>query len=295
MGCFRLGAPGSGTVIDMEEKGKNLFKKGEEFTSLYRRVEDFTKEILKDNESLRYRMVGLEEENKGLKERMGDTEDMSLVKRVERLEHERDEILHRYKEVEKENIDFAKRYVEIEEENNNLANLYVASYQLHSTLDFKEVLQTVKEIVINLIGSDSFAVYLIDQKTGELSAVANEGLEEEAIPPIKFGTGVIGRNLAEDEGVYVSEKRISESHDIGDPLVSIPLKIKDEPLGAIVILGLLEQKKEFTPLDIELFNLLGGHAATALFASKLFSESKRKLTTIQGFLELLKPDQNVQE
>ena len=29
--------------------------------------------------------------------------------------------------------------MEIEEENNNLANLYVASYQLHSTLDFDEV------------------------------------------------------------------------------------------------------------------------------------------------------------
>ena len=41
-------------------------------------------------------------------------------------------------------------------------------------------------------------------------------------------------------------------------------------------------------LDFELFNLLAGHAATALFASKLYSESERKLSTIQGFLDLLK-------
>ena len=38
-------------------------------------------------------------------------------------------------------------YIEIEEENNNFANLYVASFQLHSTLDFKEAVQIVMEIV----------------------------------------------------------------------------------------------------------------------------------------------------
>jgi hypothetical protein len=55
-----------------------------------------------------------------------------------------------------------------------------------------------------------------------------------------------------------------------------------------VVYATLEQKEGFSPLDFELFNLLAGHAATALFASKLYSESERKLSTIQGFLELLK-------
>ena len=38
----------------------------------------------------------------------------------------------------------------------------------------------------------------------------------------------------------------------------------------------------------ELFSMLAGHAATALFSSKLYSQSERKLTTIQSFLDLLK-------
>jgi hypothetical protein len=33
--------------------------------------------------------------------------------------------------------------------------------------------------------------------------------------------------------------------------------------------------------------MLGGHAATAIFAAKLYSQSERKLNTIQGFIELL--------
>ena len=37
----------------------------------------------------------------------------------------------------------------------------------------------------------------------------------------------------------------------------------------------------------ELFTLLAGHAATAILASKLYSQSERKLNTIQGFIDLL--------
>ena len=78
---------------------------------------------------------------------------------ITQLEEENRILKERYKEVEAENRDFASRYVEVEEENNNLANLYVASYQLHSTLDFKEVVRTILEIVINLVGSDQFAIF----------------------------------------------------------------------------------------------------------------------------------------
>ena len=55
----------------------------------------------------------------------------------------------------------------------------------------------------------------------------------------------------------------------------------------IAIYKLLEQKPKFSALDYELFTLLAGHAATAIFSSKLYSESERKLSTIQGFINLL--------
>jgi len=50
---------------------------------------------------------------------------------------------------------------------------------------------------------------------------------------------------------------------------------------------LLVQKKKFEPIDYELFTLLAGHAATAIFSSDLYSRSERRLSTIQGFIELL--------
>ena len=70
-------------------------------------------------------------------------------------------------------------------------------------------------------------------------------------------------------------------------MVVIPLHIQKQTIGAIAIFSLLQQKDGFTALDHELFNLLGGHAATSLFAARLYSQSERKLSTIQGFLDLL--------
>ena len=76
-----------------------------------------------------------------------------LRETVERLELERQEADSRYREVEAENRDFAARYIEAETENNSLLNMYVASYQLHSTLDFDEVLSIIAEIVLRPRGT----------------------------------------------------------------------------------------------------------------------------------------------
>jgi GAF domain-containing protein len=76
--------------------------------------------------------------------------------------------------------------------------------------------------------------------------------------------------------------------DYTRPLVCIPLKIKEHVIGVIAIYKPLIQKQAFTDVDYELFSMLAGHAATALFSSKLYSQSERKLTTTQSFLDLLK-------
>ena len=270
-----------------QEDKKNILKRGQEFLQLHQRVESFTQELLKENERLRFKVASLEQEKQTIESTPRAPASEELVERVRSLEREREEILQRYQQVEEDNLDFAKRYLEIEEENNNLANLYVASFQLHSTLDFKEVVQIVMEIVINLIGAEKFALMLLDENKRELYAVSSEGVPREKIPHIRLGEGVVGKTV-EEGSPYVAEGRKASEITLTEPLVIIPMKIKDQIIGGIVVYSILEQKESFSPLDFELFNLLAGHAATALFASKLYSESERKLSTIQGFLELLK-------
>jgi nitrate/nitrite-specific signal transduction histidine kinase len=269
-----------------DERRPNLFARGEEFLTLFRRGAEFTKELLRENERLRHQLVEHEQEQQTAARTPEDWGKLriELAQKLRSLEEECASYRERLLQVEEENRQFVERYLEIEEENNNLANLYVASYQLHSTLDLDEVLKIIIEIVINLIGGQTFAVYVHDEKTGLLEAVASEGEDVAVFPSMPLGEGVVGSAVATGATSCSGEL---VSSDFSRPIVAIPLRVNDRPIGAIAIFDLLVQKDGLSPLDHELFTLLAGHAATAIFAAQLHSQSERKLSTIQGFIDLL--------
>jgi nitrate/nitrite-specific signal transduction histidine kinase len=257
-------------------------KKGQEFFQIFTKAKEFTEEVLKENERLRFKIARLESGGAA-----GGDESNELQQRVRDLEQRLAELTQRYKKVEEENKEFADRYIEIEEQNNNLANLYVASYQLHSTLDYKEVVRIVQEIVINLIGADAFHIFLVSEKTGALELESSEG-QTALKPTIPMGEGRIGKAAATGENYFADTVAHPEPTAFDDPIAVIPLKIKDSVIGVISINKLLVQKTTFNPMDYELFTLLAGHAATAVFSARLYSASARKLTTLQGFLDMIK-------
>jgi len=263
-----------------------LQRKADEFLGIFRKGADFTKELLRENERLRRQILSVEERqtNAAQSDVEWDKLREELIDRIRGLEEEKRDVLERLRAVEEENRQFAARYVEVEEENNNLANLYISSFQLHSTLNLSEVLKIVLEIVINLVGAERFAIYVADEKTRQLQPVACEGDELASFPVVAIGEGRIG------EAVDTGDTWCGEpggERPPGEPLVCIPLRLEDRPIGAIAIYSLLQQKAGFTPLDHELFTLLAGHAATAIFAAQLYGLSERKLNTIQGFIDLL--------
>src|SRR5205085_511402 len=261
-------------------------ERAEKFLELFNKGKEFTEELLRENQRLRYRLASLETEGTA-----GFNDEVQRLRaEVQQLTDENRRIAQRFKEVEEENKDFANRYIEVEEQNNNLANLYVASYQLHSTLDFREVIQIVQEIVINLIGAESFAILLLDEKTNELKTIASEG--EDVMPgtdaiSVRLGDGVLGNVAKTGESYYINQDVEGGRVTIDKPLAAVPLKIKEHVIGLIAIYKLLQQKDSFSAVDYELFSLLAAHAATAIFSSKLYSQSERKLNTIQSFLDLL--------
>ena len=261
-------------------------ERAEKFLELFNKGKEFTEELLRENQRLRYRVAALETEHGE-----ATTEEIQRLRaEIQQLGEENRRIQQRFREVEEENKDFANRYIEIEEQNNNLANLYVASYQLHSTLDFKEVIQIVQEIVINLIGAEAFAILLLDEKTNDLRAIACEG--EDVVPGIeslsaRLGDGILGGVAKTGESYYINQDVEGGRVTLEKPLAAVPLKIKEHVIGLIAIYKLLQQKDSFSAVDYELFSLLAAHAATAIFSSKLYSQSERKLNTIQSFLDLL--------
>jgi putative methionine-R-sulfoxide reductase with GAF domain len=266
--------------------GDDPTTKGQEFFQMFLKAKEFTEELLKENERLRFKIAHLE--TTGVPTTLtGEERARELAARIRDLEERLAEMETRYRKVEEENKEFADRYIEIEEQNNNLANLYVASYQLHSTLDFKEVVRIVQEIVINLIGAETFHLWMVSEKQAGLELEASEG-QQAPVTAIPLGEGVIGRAAKSGENFFAQKVAHAAPTPYDQPIAVIPLKIKDSVIGVISINKLLVQKTAFTTMDYELFTLLAGHAATAIFSAKLYSTSARKLTTLQGFLDMLK-------
>ncbi|HWU40898.1 MAG TPA: GAF domain-containing protein [Candidatus Acidoferrum sp.] len=261
------------------------FSKGEELLEMMRKGQEFTTQLMKENERLRLRCIQMEKEILDLKENARDwnveallQERAGLIEKLTRLEK-------RFSEMEEENQSFATKYVEITQQNESLANLYVASHQLHSTLDPQEVLGIVNEILINLVGAEEFAVFLVDRTTKELTPVTGEGI----LPKLASGELVLEEDFLEQVvksgNAYYHN---GQSLHPGRPLACVPLKIKQDVVGAIAIFKLLIQKEGFTPMDSEILNLLAGHAATSIVGSHLHADAERKLKTIEGFMELFK-------
>ena len=264
-------------------------KKGQDFFQIFLKAKEFTEDLLKENERLRFKVARLESTGTPSTGAPAGPDDRvrELSQKLRELEEKLAEVEARYKKVEEENKEFADRYIEIEEQNNNLANLYVASYQLHSTLDYKEVVRIVQEIVINLIGAEAFHLFMVSDKENLLELESSEG-QTSPVKTIAMGEGPIGLAAQTGESSFSESVSHREPTPFSNPIAVIPLKIKETVIGVISINKLLVQKTAFTTMDYELFTLLAGHAATAIFSAKLYSASARKLTTLQGFLDMLK-------
>ena len=151
---------------------------------------------------------------------------------------------------------------ELEEELADRDNLYVATYQMHSTFEPAHVLRTVMEILVNFVGAKTFAVYLVDDEPRLLRPVRAEGMELPAA--VAIGDGLIGRVAATGEG------HVGDVGPAGlDPRICIPLRLGPRVVGAVAIWDFLLQKTRLVEVDLELFDLLAAHAATALEAACL--------------------------
>ena len=171
-------------------------------------------------------------------------------------------------QIEEESRKHSARFVEVEQQNTNLANLYVASYQLHGTLHRERVLNAIKEIIINLIGSEELGVWEVND--GYLTLIDSFGLDDNEWAAIPAGApSMIARVAASGETFVASNTMIALEGREKNLTACVPLKLDDDVIAVIGIFTLLQQKEGLEPVDHELFDLLATHGATALHCTKL--------------------------
>lgn len=158
----------------------------------------------------------------------------------------------------------------IGDEEERLANLYVASWNLHSSLDLKEVVTVIFEICQNLVGSARTVFYVHDEVRDVLEAVSAIGPGGLPDAPVVPGEGRIGEVVASG-APWVNDGE-------GGPRVVVPFTASGRLLGAVVIEQLLQQKPAVSTLDREIFDLLGRQGGHALYGAFLAGAAERKVT-----------------
>lgn len=249
----------------------------------FRRSKDLMVELIRDNEQLRVKNLLLERQKLEAEQRLDGSR---LGKENEQLKAEVDLLSSRLDELERKSKKYRNKFDEVEQYNMALSNVYVASHQLHSTLDFAAVTKTAEEILWNLVAAPVFAIFLRNEKTHELKVVGGAGIEG------RFPGDV----LAEDSGMYAQSLAEGTSLFLdgvtsGDPLACIPLQVEGRGcVGLIAVYEIEAHKGSLSDLDKEIFDLLASQTATAMASSRVYSDTVKKLKSMESFLSLIKPE-----
>jgi hypothetical protein len=198
----------------------------------------------------------------------------------------------RYRLLKSENTGFVDRCQKLMEENNNLSKLYIASHRLHATLKIHEVLQTISEIMLNLVGAEVHAIFFHDERARHLLPVLAMGFNGNQPEEVPLGEGAVGRSVLSEQNYCILEPPEAGTRSPDHPLVVIPMKFRDRLLGAIAIYRLLSHKPELTDVDHALFDLFATHAAMAIHSARLYSESEKKVEKMKEFLTLMQPPEH---
>jgi hypothetical protein len=226
------------------------------------RVREATRSLFEDlleaNRRLCLTLAMLSDDRDSRQQELGEFDQRSARWRIQQQS-----LLELLEAADRESKTFADQFAEVERQNSNLATLYAAGHALHSSLDRDAVLGAIQEIVINLIGSEQFAIVLADEA---LTPQALFGVEASALVGLTPRTGIIGRAHTEGRPLALPRGVPTDSTGVR---VCVPLVANGDVRAFVLIFDFLPQKGEISGLDHELFALVGSQAALALHAAEL--------------------------
>jgi len=167
--------------------------------------------------------------------------------------------------------------------------LFDLGRQVTSVLDPDDLLQQIPRLIKRLIAFEAFAVYLIDERRGELRAAYSVGYPESGHPArLKLGTGLVGAAVASGEPLLVndlpSDSRYIEFVPGMNSEIVVPLVHQSRPIGALNILS--RNRDQFTPRDVSIVGQFGAHVAIALVNARLFERSRLDAEAFETLAEI---------
>jgi len=170
-----------------------------------------------------------------------------------------------------------------------VSTLFDLGRQLASVLDVDELLQQIPRLLSRLITFDAFAVYLQDERRGELRVAYSVGYPRtDTTIRLKLGHGLVGAAVEEEQPILAndlgSDRRYLEMVPGMQSEVVVPLMHKKRPLGALNLLS--HNRDQFTMNDVAILRQFAAHVAVALVNARLFEQSRLDAEAFETLAEI---------
>jgi phosphoserine phosphatase RsbU/P len=174
-------------------------------------------------------------------------------------------------------------------EQNIVNTLFDLGRQVTSVLDFDELLHQIPVLIARLIEFEAFAVYLLDERRGELRVAYSLGYPEAAEPiRLTLGQGLVGAAVASETPLLVndlaSDSRYVEYVPGMASEIVVPLLHKSKPIGALNILS--RNRDGFGGRDVAILRQFAAHVAIALVNARLFEQSRHDADAFETLAEI---------
>jgi cell division septum initiation protein DivIVA len=168
------------------------------------------------------------------------------------------ELLHENEQLREQVEILQQRLRQITDEVASLSAVVVAGATLHATTDRISVVSAIEQIMLNLIGSDKFALFQIDGGNWQLMHCL--GVEPAMALEYVAGSALVAQSVQ-------SGDTWAAPTDHDEVLACVPILTQRRVSAVIVIFDLLPQKRRFVSSDFDVFELLTSQAGAVLQAA----------------------------
>ena len=170
-----------------------------------------------------------------------------------------------------------------------VTTLFDLGRQVTAVLDFDELLRQIPRLIGRLISFEAFAVYLLDERRGDLRLAYAVGYPapEQAVR-LRPGVGLVGASVLSEQALLVNDVAADPRYvefvpGMKSELV-VPLLHKSRPIGALNILS--SNRDQFTLRDVGVVTQFAAHVAVAVVNARLFERSRLDAEAFETLAEI---------
>jgi response regulator RpfG family c-di-GMP phosphodiesterase len=187
-------------------------------------------------------------------------------------------------------IESSRLFEETNRQAQEAAAIAEVGRDISATLQLDTVLERIASYAMNLLHAETSAVYLADESTSTLRAIAALGVDSAALKndPLPIGSGILGNIALQNVGEMVNDtandpRAIIVKGTEKNPLehiMGVPILMKDKHTGLLAVWR-SGTNTEFAARELEFLTSLARQAAVAIENARLYDETQRRLKELE--------------